>query len=74
MTQVIAVKVPSKSSNAMGLKKIADVLGKNDVNIDFLYSTLVKDESLIIVKVSNNEKAIDVLEENGFLLEKREAF
>ncbi|MGV9171748.1 MAG: hypothetical protein ACOC44_01000 [Promethearchaeia archaeon] len=74
MTRVIAVKVPTKSSNALGLKRIAETLGKAGVNIDFLYSTLVKDESLIILKVSDDEKAINVLEENDFNLEKREAF
>ncbi|MFO8018150.1 MAG: hypothetical protein R6U96_05905 [Promethearchaeia archaeon] len=74
ITQVLAVKVPNESSNILGLKKIAETLGENEVNIDFLYSTLIKDESLIILKVSDNEKATNVLEENGFTLEKREAF
>ncbi|MFX1338075.1 MAG: acetolactate synthase [Promethearchaeota archaeon] len=71
-TMVLAVKLKSEN-NAISLQEISKIIGENNINIDYLYSTLVKDESLIILKVDNNEKAIDVLKEDGFILEDREA-
>jgi len=75
ITEVIAVKMSSSKSGdaTKGLKEIAEITGKNDINIEFLYSTLVKDESLIILKVDNNDKAREVLKEEGFLLEERDS-
>jgi len=72
ITKVIAVKVLSEKGHTKGLLKISKVLGKNDVNIEYMYSTLVKDESLLILRVDDNEKAIEILKENDFLLEERE--
>ena len=75
ITEVIAVKMSSSKSGdaTKGLKEIAEITGKNDINIEFLYSTLLKDESLIILKVDNNDKAREVLKEEGFLLEERDS-
>ena len=70
ITDVIAVKLKSEN-NTMGIKEISHILGENHINIDFLYSTLVRDEPLIILKVDNNEKAKEILKEDGFLLEER---
>ncbi|KON26981.1 hypothetical protein AC481_06115 [miscellaneous Crenarchaeota group archaeon SMTZ-80] len=72
ITDVLAVKIKSDNSIA-NLKEISKILGQNSVNIEYLYSTLVKDESFIILKVDDNEKAIEILKEDGFLLEEREA-
>jgi hypothetical protein len=73
VTDVIAVKINSYN-NTIALKNIADLLGKNDINIEYLYSTLVKDESLIILRVNDNKKAMELLKEAGYLLEERQAF
>ena len=75
ITEVIAVKMTSSKSGGgtKGLKEIAEITGKNNINIEFLYSTLVKDESLIILKVNDNDKAREVLEEEGFLLEESDS-
>jgi hypothetical protein len=70
-TMVLAVRLKS-DNNAIGLQEISKIMGENNINIDYLYSTLVKDESLFILKVDNNEKAIDVLKDDGFILEERE--
>lgn len=70
-TMVLAVKLKS-DNNAIGLQEISKIMGENNINIDYLYNTLVKDESLIILKVDNNEKAIELLKEDGFILEERE--
>ena len=71
-TMVLAVKLKS-DNNAVGLQEISKIMGENYININYLYSTMVKDESLIILKVDDNEKAIDVLKHDGFILEEREA-
>ncbi|MBD3256403.1 MAG: acetolactate synthase [Candidatus Lokiarchaeota archaeon] len=70
LTMVLAVKIDSEN-NTKGLREISKLLGDNNVNIDYLYSTLVKDESLIILKVDDNKKAQEVLEKSGFIFENR---
>ena len=67
-TEVIAVKVESES-NTRGMKEIAGVLGDNNVNIDFLYSSLYKEVLYLILKVDDNEMAVKVLKDNGFKIE-----
>lgn len=73
ITKVIAVIVKPEDETK-GLKEISKILGENHINIEYLYSTLVKDEPLIILHVDNNEKAKEILKKDGFLLEEREAF
>lgn len=72
ITKVIPVKVLPEEGHTNELLKISKILGENDVNIEYMYSTLVKDESLLILRVDDDEKAIEVLKENDFLLEERE--
>ncbi|MFX1393365.1 MAG: acetolactate synthase [Promethearchaeota archaeon] len=72
LTDVLAVKIKS-DNNTANLKEISKILGQNDINIEYLYSTLVKEESFIILRVDDNEKAKEILKQNGFLLEEREA-
>ncbi|MEJ2252301.1 MAG: hypothetical protein P8Y97_21885 [Candidatus Lokiarchaeota archaeon] len=73
VTDVIAVKIDSQK-NTFALKNIAELLGKNNVNIEYLYSTLVKDQSLIILRVSDNKMAMELLKNEGYLLEERKSF
>ena len=72
ITDVIAVKLKS-GNNTTNIKEISQILGENRVNIDFLYSTLLSDDPLIILKVNDNKRAEDLLRGAGFLLEERDA-
>ena len=64
-TEVIAVKL-NDSPNA--LYEIPKTLGDNDINIDYFYSTLVKDESMLILRFEDAiiEEAVNILEKKGF--------
>lgn len=64
-TDVIAVRL-NDSPNA--LYEIPKTLGDNKINIDYCYSTLVKEESMLIVRVEDNliEKTMTTLEKKGF--------
>ena len=70
---VLAVKIKS-DHNTKGLQEIAKVLGDNNINIEYIYSTLVKDEALLILRVDDNERAIKILKDDGFIIEERESF
>jgi hypothetical protein len=72
-TMVLAVKIKAEN-NTVGLQEISKIMGENDINIDYLYSTLVKDQPLLIMKVDDIGKGIQVLKEDGFVLEERQAF
>jgi hypothetical protein len=72
-TEVIAVKMRTDDSNTRGLQEISKVMGENNINIDYLYTALVKNESYVIMKVDNNEKAIEILKKDGFIIEERES-
>ncbi len=64
-TTVLAVKL-SEDLNA--LFDVASVLGNNSVNIEYLYMTVVSSKTLMIVRVDDNEKAQEVLKNEGFIL------
>ena len=63
VTEVIAVKIPDKPG---GLHIVAQLLGDNDVNIEYFYSTLAtSDVAIIIFRVDDNAKASEILKSNG---------
>ncbi len=64
-TDVIAVKM-NDYSNA--LYKIPKTLGGNKINIDYCYSTLVKKNTMLILRVEDDfiEQATNALEHMGF--------
>lgn len=64
-TDVIAIKLTN-----MELYEVPKLLGDYQINIEYLYSTLLKDEAAIVIKVSVEDhfKAIDLLKENHFIL------
>jgi len=66
-TNVIAVRL---NDNPNALYEIPKTLGDNKINIDYCYSTLVKEESMLIIRVEDNiiEKAMNTLEKSGFSL------
>lgn len=63
--KVIGVRL---NDNPIALYKIPKTLGENKINIDYCYSTLVKDESILILRVEDMkiENALAVLEKTGF--------
>ncbi len=66
-TEVIAIRL-NDSPNA--LYEIPKTLGDNKINIDYFYSTLVKEEALLILRIEdqNIEKALNTLKEKGFTI------
>ena len=69
-TDVIAVDIPDKPG---ALHEITKLLGDNNINIEYLYSTLVKEEAIIILRIDNLNKAVEVLKNKGVrLIEKQE--
>ncbi len=53
------------------INDIAEIMGVNDINIEYIYSTLVrrqKNEAYLILNTNNNEKATSTLKEKGFSL------
>ena len=66
-TDVIALRL---NDHPNGLYEIPKTLGENEINIDYFYSTLVKDESMLILRVEDAiiEEAVNILEKTGFTI------
>lgn len=64
LTPVLAVEI---SDELGGLVKVLKCLKENDVNLEYTYAfiTRKKDKAYMILRVTDNEKAIDVLVRNG---------
>jgi len=69
ITDVLAVEIPDKPET---LYEIAEILGENDVNIEYIYSsTILKREAIIILKVDKTNKALEIFKRRGInLIEK----
>ncbi len=67
ITPVLAVEIPDKPGS---LVQVLDILGQNEVNLEYTYAfiTRKKDRAYMIFRVTDNEKAIDVLTRNGIKL------
>lgn len=63
-TDVIAVKL---NDHPKALYEIPKTLGDNNINIAYCYSTLVKEDPMLILRINNDdiEKAIQILEKSG---------
>jgi hypothetical protein len=73
VTDVIGVLLPDNPSSAQEIQRVAETLGENNVNIDYIYSTFYKKNSLILIRTNDYEKAKNVLKKKGhYLLEKPE--
>lgn len=73
-TEVIAVEVPDTPG---GLASILDIMGQSAINIEYLYAFIGKatDDALVIFKVENPERAIDVFKDKGIgVLDKAEVY
>jgi len=62
LMDVIAVEIPDKPG---ALHEVAKILGDNNINIEYLYSTLIKENAMIVLRVDNNEKTVGILKNNG---------
>ena len=64
VTQVIAVEIADKPGS---LVKMLNVLGDNNVNLEYSYAFLAKkaNSAFMILRVADNDKAIKVLTQNG---------
>ena len=67
ITEVVAVSLEDKPG---GLHKVLKILADNDIGVDYIYSTIKAkdDEAVIMIKVEDPQKAIDVLTSNGIKL------
>ena len=61
-TEVLAFEVEDKPG---GLHRIATLMGDNDINIEYLYSTLTTETAIILMRVNNIDKASALLEKEG---------
>lgn len=61
-TEVIAVSIPDKPG---GLHSIVELLAKEDINIEYVYSALVREKAIIIFRIDDMESASKVLKENN---------
>ncbi len=68
--EVIAVRL---NDHPNALYEIPKTLGENEINIDYFYSTLVKDESMLILRIEDTiiEEAINLLQKTGFTIVER---
>lgn len=67
LTPVLAVAIPDEPG---GLNKVLAILGENKINLEYTYAFISrkKDLAYMIFRVEDNEKAIEVLCENGIKL------
>ena len=70
-TNVIAVDIPDKPG---ALYEITKLLGDNNINIEYLYSTLIKEEAIIVLRIDNLNKAVEVLRGKGVKLIEKQQF
>ncbi|MFX0044159.1 MAG: acetolactate synthase [Candidatus Hodarchaeota archaeon] len=66
-TEVVAVRL---NDNPNALYEIPKTLGDNNINIDYCYSTLVKEEPLLILRIEDEiiEEAINTIKKKGFTI------
>lgn len=64
ITEVIAVTIENRPG---GLGEVLDILAGADIDVKYIYSTIqsLKGEAVIMMKVSDTEKAVSVLSSAG---------
>ena len=67
ITEVIAVTLEDRPG---GLHKVLQILADNDIGVDYIYSTIKskEDEAVVMIKVEDPKKAMDILISNGVKL------
>lgn len=70
-TEVLAVEMEDKPG---GLDKIAQILGNNGINIEYLYAFATKKAAILVIQVNQDhvQKAMDVLNKNKIKIYKPE--
>jgi len=63
-TDVIAVEVEDKPG---GLYKVLDILGQNEINIEYMYAFVEKkvDNAIVVFRIDDFQRAVDVLKNKG---------
>lgn len=72
--EVIGVPLPHNPSSSEEIEKVAKIMADNNINIDFLYSSFIKKTNILIIHISDIEKATQALISNGVYLLKKDAF
>ena len=64
ITPVLAVEMPDEPGS---LFRILKILGEGGVNLEYMYAFLTRKKATayMVLRVEDNEKAIDVLNKNG---------
>ena len=64
ITPVLAIEIPDETG---GLTKIFDVLGENDINVEYAYAftSSKKNSAYMVFRVTDNEAAAAILKKNG---------
>jgi len=64
ITEVIAVEVEDKPG---GLARILEVLDRDNVNVEYMYAYVEKtrDNAVVICRIDERERALQILEKNG---------
>jgi len=65
ITEVVAVRL---SDNIAGLYDVAKTLGEHEINIDYLYTSLIDDKPLVILRLSDNKNGAEALKNKGFIV------
>ncbi|MDO4288159.1 MAG: acetolactate synthase [Eubacterium sp.] len=67
LTPVLAAAVPDEPG---ALKHILDILGENEINLEYTYAFITRNKDLayMILRVEDNDKAIEVLSKGGIQL------
>lgn len=50
----------------MDLYNITKLLGDNEINIEYMYLTVIGGDTIIILRVDDNDRAGEILQENGY--------
>ena len=65
ITEVVAVRL---SDNIAGLYDVAKTLGEHEINIEYLYTSLIDEKPLVILRLSDNENGAEVLTRHKFVV------
>jgi hypothetical protein len=63
-TDVIAVEISDRPG---GLNRIVEILGREDINIEYMYTFFMKnvDSAVVVLKIDAPVRAVDALKKNG---------
>ena len=72
VTEVVAVEVEDKPG---GLSRILEVLDQDNVNVEYMYAYVEKsrENAIVICRIDDRERALQILEKNGIATVSAEA-